>query len=174
MKKPITNYENYFIYDTGDVYNTTTNKMLDGSISENGYRYYRLSKNNCKKMFYAHRLVAEHFIDNPKGLPVVNHKDGDKLNNDISNLEWVSYSENIEHAHKNNLIKQRAEIELYKEDLPEENWKNIPEYENYAISSYGRIRNINTQRILKPSITSGYYKIRLSKNGQVKDFYYSS
>ena len=56
-------------------------------------------------MFYAHRLVAEYFIDNPNNYPVVNHKDGDKLNNNVTNLEWASYSENTTHAHKNNLIK---------------------------------------------------------------------
>ena len=92
--KPIVNYESYLIYENGDVKNLNTNKMLKGSISENGYRYYRLSLNNEKKMFYAHRLVAEHFLENLNNLPVVNHKDGNKLNNEVSNLEWVSYSDN--------------------------------------------------------------------------------
>jgi hypothetical protein len=92
--KPIINYESYLIYENGDVENLNTNKMLKGSISENGYRYYRLSLNNEKKMFYTHRLVAEHFLENPNNLPVINHKDGNKLNNEVSNLEWASYSTN--------------------------------------------------------------------------------
>ena len=46
MRKQIKNYDNYYIYDTGDVLNITTNKILKGSIGENGYKYYRLSKNN--------------------------------------------------------------------------------------------------------------------------------
>lgn len=100
MKKLIDGYTNYYIYDNGDVLNATTNKILKGSIGENGYKYYRLSKDNQKTMHYAHRLVADMFLDNPNNLPVVNHKDGNKLNNNINNLEWVSYSENIEHAHK--------------------------------------------------------------------------
>jgi len=50
-------------------------------------------------MFYAHRLVAEHFINNPNLLPVVNHIDGNKLNNNIYNLEWASYSDNMKHFH---------------------------------------------------------------------------
>jgi hypothetical protein len=54
-------------------------------------------------MFYAHRLVAEYFINNPNLLPVVNHIDGNKLNNNIYNLEWVNYSDNAKHFH--NVIK---------------------------------------------------------------------
>jgi hypothetical protein len=73
--------------------------MLKGSIGEHGYKYYRLSKNGKKKMFYAHRLVAEHFLPNPNNLPVVNHIDGNKLNNSVTNLEWVSYSENTKKWH---------------------------------------------------------------------------
>lgn len=90
--KQINNYDNYYIDKEGKVFNKNTNKYLKGFIGENGYLYYRLSKNNIKKMFYAHRLVSEHFILNPDNYPVVNHKDGNKLNNNVENLEWVSYS----------------------------------------------------------------------------------
>jgi hypothetical protein len=169
MKKKITNYENYNIYDNGDVENVLTHKILQGSISENGYKYYRLSKDNAKHKFYAHRLVAEAFIPNPNGLPVVNHKDGNKLNNNVDNLEWVTYSENIAHAHKNELITKRSITEYYEGDLDGEEWKQYQDYDNYLISNKGRIRNVKTNRILKPSVTSGYYKVRLSKNGQVVD-----
>ena len=168
MRKQINGYNNYYIYDNGDVLNISTNKILKGSIGENGYKYYRLSKDNNKTMFYAHRLVAEHFLENPNSLPVVNHKDGNKLNNQLSNLEWVSYSENTKHAHDNNLIKQVSKREYYKEDLENEQWKKIYDY-NYSISTYGRVRNDNTLLLLKPSLACGYYKVRLSKDGIVKD-----
>ena len=168
MRKQINGYNNYYIYDNGDVLNISTNKILKGSIGENGYKYYRLSKDNNKTMFYAHRLVAEHFLENPNLLPIVNHKDGNKLNNQLSNLEWVSYSENTKHAHDNNLIKQVSKREYYKEDLENEQWKKIYDY-NYSISTYGRVRNDNTLLLLKPSLTCGYYKVRLSKDGIVKD-----
>lgn len=170
MKKKIKNYENYCIYDNGDVENLSTNKILKGSISENGYKYYRLSKDNKKQMYYAHRLVAEAFIPNPKNLPVVNHKDGNKLNNNVDNLEWATYSENIIHAYQNNLIKNEKKIEYYDKDLEGEEWKVFENYTNYLISNKGRVRNIQTNRILQPSIVSGYYKVRLSKNGKVRDF----
>ena len=166
MKKEITNYENYLIYDDGNVFNTNTNKMLSGSIGENGYKYYRLSKNNVKKMFYAHRLVAEAFLENPNNLPVVNHKDGNKLNNNLNNLEWVSYSDNIKHFHKEiKKSKQNIKQEKYKNDLLNEIWTEAIDNSNYMVSNLGRIRNIKTNNILHPVETSGYYKVRLSLNG---------
>ena len=170
MKKYIKNYENYVIYDNGDVVNEQANRFLRGRIKLNGYKVYTLSKNNIKQNFYAHRLVAEYFIPNPNNLPVVNHKDGNKLNNDVSNLEWVSYSQNTEHAHQNNLIKKERKAAYYEKDLDNEIWKGVLDFPNYQISSLGRIRNINSNRILRPSLTCGYYKVRLSNKGIAKDY----
>ena len=166
MMKQIYDYENYMIDENGEVFNNNTKQYLKGSIGENGYRYFRLSKNNHKKMYYAHRLVAEHFIDNPNNLPVVNHIDGNKLNNNINNLEWVTYSENTKHWKDNSNVIRR-QTEYYKEDLPNEIWK---EFKNYYVSSLGRIRNKAKNNLLKPSLACGYYKVRLSDNGLVNDY----
>lgn len=57
------------------------------------------------KFVKIHRLVAETFILNPLGKPCVNHIDGNKLNNNVNNLEWVTISENTMHAYKNGLLK---------------------------------------------------------------------
>ena len=170
MKKRVLGYENYIIYDTGELYNETTGKMLKGTIRLNGYKEYRISKNNKKIGIYAHRLVAEAFLPNPNNLPLVNHKDGNKLNNNVENLEWTSYSENSKHAYKNNLIAKRRKAEYYSADLEQEEWRKKDGYSNYLISNYGRVKNIFTQRILKPNVACGYYKIRLCEKGQAKDF----
>lgn len=169
MTKKIINYENYTIDENGMVFNTVTKKPLKGSIGEHGYKYYRLSKDGVKKMFYAHRLVAEAFLENPNNLPVVNHIDGNKLNNNVGNLEWVSYSSNMTHAHENNLIASHREKEYYKYDLENEEWKNIPSFP-YSVSSCGRVKNNRTGLILKPSIACGYYKVRPSVQGKAHDF----
>lgn len=172
MKKKIKDYDNYYIYDTGDVYNQSTQKMLEGSIGEGGYKYYRLSKNGVKKMFYAHRLVAEAFIDNPNNLPLVNHLDGNKLNNDISNLEWASYSENMVHAYQNKLVnKIEKPRQYYSSDLPNEEWRMIKNHSNYRISNYARVHNLVTNSILRPSLTGGYLKVRLSEKGKTQDYF---
>lgn len=79
---------------------------------ENNTGYYRvcLLKNKKRSHLYIHRLVAENFIKNYKNSPCVNHIDGNKLNNNVENLEWVSYSENSSHAYhvlKNNDCKSQ-------------------------------------------------------------------
>ena len=71
---------------------------------------------------YLHRVVAEAFIPNPTGLPQVNHKDGNKSNNHYLNLEWISSSKNIKHAHEQGLTKNRAivkPIRLTQEEIIE-------------------------------------------------------
>ena len=69
-----------------------------------GYLFIRLSKNSKHKYYYIHRLVALHFIDNPSNKPAVNHKDGNKSNNNVNNLEWVTNSENQIHALETGLL----------------------------------------------------------------------
>ena len=99
----------YEISDTGLVRRIDTKQTLSGCITS-GYRSVKLTFNNSKqKRFYVHRLVAEHFINNPnpKNKTFVNHKDGNKLNNCIENLEWVSPRENNLHYYREIKRKRR-------------------------------------------------------------------
>lgn len=106
----------YAISTKGDVVSYKNKKplILKGGVTndkkrsaDNGYRIVTLSTKGERKtkVFKCHRLVAEYFIPNPENKPCVNHIDGDKLNNDITNLEWVTYSENTVHAYSTGLTK---------------------------------------------------------------------
>jgi len=78
-------------------------KILRGANAPDGYNYIRLFKNSNHEVKMTHRVVAEHFIDNPDNKPHVNHIDGNKLNNFIGNLEWVTKSEDLKHAYRTGL-----------------------------------------------------------------------
>lgn len=82
-------------------------KILHVYLDENSkspYYYVKLSKENIVKKKNIHRLVAQAFIPNPSNYPCINHIDGNKLNNDISNLEWLNFKQNTQHAFKTGLI----------------------------------------------------------------------
>ena len=70
-----------------------------------GYRHLSMVENGKVKQFLAHRLIAEVFIPNPQNYPVVNHKDANRMNNNIENLEWCSQADNVRHSV--NMRKQR-------------------------------------------------------------------
>lgn len=82
-----------------------------------GYNNTSLSLNKVTRTFCTHRLVAEAFIPNPDNKPCVNHVDGNKRNNLVSNLEWVTYSENTNHAIKLGLIDTSASAENGKKSV---------------------------------------------------------
>ena len=79
-------------------------KIMKTNLVGAGYMGLIIGTNGIKKRFYLHRLVAEAFIDNPENKPCINHKDGNKLNNYIENLEWVTYKENSIHGYKTGLM----------------------------------------------------------------------
>jgi len=106
MEKWIAGFEGrYAVTPEGEVisYIKGTRKVLKSRIDTVGYLQVRLYLNGVRKVGVIHRLVAEAFIANPEGKRAVNHKNGNKLDNDVSNLEWVTYSENLIHAWENGL-----------------------------------------------------------------------
>lgn len=85
--KDIKGYEGeYMVSNRGNVYSCKRNIVLKPAIAK-GYLRVGLYQDGVRKYFLVHRLVAEAFIPNPKNLPVINHLDEDKTNNDVSNLE---------------------------------------------------------------------------------------
>ena len=77
--------------------------VLKQCTHRQGYKEVRLTINKKGKMFLVHRLVADAFIPNPDNKETVNHKDGDKANNRVENLEWATINENIAHAFRTGL-----------------------------------------------------------------------
>jgi hypothetical protein len=86
--------ENYEISNLGQVRNKKTKKTRKKQINDSGYEIITLYFGK-KKTYLVHRLVAQAFIPNPNNLPFVNHKDRNKVNNRITNLEWVTSSMNM-------------------------------------------------------------------------------
>lgn len=95
----VTGYDvRYIITSLGRLYSNVSDRWLNPNVDSSGYIQYRLTRNGKARSVLAHRLVAQHFIDNPFDLETVNHIDGNKLNNKVNNLEWMSVADNIKHG----------------------------------------------------------------------------
>ena len=95
----------YSISEDGKVKNIKTGKYLSPAITSSGYKTVGLQLiDSNRKTFYIHRLVALSFIDNPNNYNCINHINRDTLDNNISNLEWCSYSYNNYHRYHTNPI----------------------------------------------------------------------
>lgn len=157
--KFILDYPNYKISNLGNILNIKTNKLLTVNYERLKKTNVRarpgLSNNGIVKQFYLHRLVAEHFIDNPNNLPEVNHIDGDFYNNKVSNLEWISKIDNMKHAVNNNLINHwKRTISVIDKNTKEkkifESVSKCAEYFNYfpgQISNYCNNKSNNKNYI---------------------------
>ena len=109
----------YKIGDKGTVIGVSRSKdnrynnkqwILKQYEDKNGYMYVTLQKDKKRKTIKVHRLVAEHFIENENNYPCVNHIDSNRKNNDVSNLEWVTHKQNMEHAVKNHRFDNMAKL----------------------------------------------------------------
>lgn len=98
---PIIGYEKrYLIFKNGNVYSILNKKLLKPHIGKRGYLYVILCNGIKSKHFYIHRLIAIHFIENSNNYKIVNHKDSNKINNSIANLEWCCAKSNARFKRK--------------------------------------------------------------------------
>ena len=116
LKDPSLDYPYYEVSNYGRVRNKSTKEIIKSRPIRYGYIHITLYFNGKRKNYPIHRIVAMVFIPNPKNKPQVNHKDGDKQNNRVDNLEWVTNSENMRHAYKNGLIDLRKGRNNYCEE----------------------------------------------------------
>jgi hypothetical protein len=100
----------------GSVYPKKGKKLIPAINKVNGYYYVSLWKGNKGKSFSVHRLVARLFIPNPDNKPEVNHKDGNRLNPCVTNLEWVTSSENSLHSYRLGFSTQKPKRKLTEND----------------------------------------------------------
>lgn len=126
--KKISDYNNYDVSNMGRVRRSKCTLINKNGISSNynekilkqedvkGYLRVTLSSGNVQKRIFVHRLVASHFLDNEHSKPCVNHLDGNKKNNKLSNLEWCTYSENETHSY-NTLSKINVNRKLSVDDV---------------------------------------------------------
>jgi len=90
---PVKDFKNYLINKEGNVYSVPYKKIMKQQANNDGYLGIQLSNDGNRISYLVHRLVAMHFVTQPKGKDYVSHKDGNKLNNHADNLEWLSSSE---------------------------------------------------------------------------------
>ena len=100
----IKEYPNYGVTKTGDIVSLVTGIVIKQQINMHGYKTVALRCNNKNRTKLVHQLVAKAYIPNPNGRKTINHIDGNKLNNNVDNLEWVSVRENTIHAYENGLM----------------------------------------------------------------------
>lgn len=172
--KDVVGYEGYYqISSFGNVrsvdryinssYNSTIFRkgaVMKQQQSKKGYMTVHLSKNGISKRLPVHRLVAKAFIPNPDDLPQVNHKDTDKTNNKVLNLEWITNCDNVKHAIKNGCInitdkKREASRQTVKIAM-EHRKKGVIQFDKKgnminkfeSVSDATRKTNINTSNIV--------------------------
>lgn len=122
MVHRIKGYPDYCVTDKGEVYSLKTAKMLKPT-KRGRYLSVGLYNDGEEELFTIHRLVAEAFLPNEKGLPCVNHKDENKMNNCVDNLEWCTYKYNNHYGKnkpvnnlKNGSVKNRKGVCMFSKD----------------------------------------------------------
>jgi hypothetical protein len=167
--KDVIGYEGLYKVDqSGNVYLKRNGKKLSPSDNGIGYLVLSFTKEKKRKCVLVHRLVAEAFIPNPENKRTVNHKDGNKLNNHVSNLEWMTHGENIRHLRD---VLGFDFHQMNKDKTGSLNWnsKKVNQYtlDGVFVSSYGstteamRETGIDCSTIQKVCVgkrkSAGYY-----------------
>lgn len=165
IKMETKRFYNYIVFENGDIFSNYCNRFLKPDITKHGYKQVTLYINNKPFRIKVHRLVALLWLGKePKDKPTVNHKDGNKLNNHYTNLEYASYYENNKHARDNNLNNVSLSNKNRWNDLKfrEEVSKHISE--GIIKSECNKGKNNNRFRyVIKDDLGNEYSRQELSK-----------
>lgn len=162
-----TSIPGYFVSNLGG-FRGRSGKPIKQQIHKNGYYVYAMRPEGRKgvcKCVKIHRLIAEAFIPNPENKPFVNHIDGNKLNNNIKNLEWCTNQENVIHAYKMGLCKIKRGEDNHWSKLTNEQaeWIRkhyIPRDKQFGSRALGRKFNISHQQILDIVNNKSYKNVK--------------
>ena len=150
--KKIPNY-NYEVSNTGKVRRIETKRELKAANDKENYKIVTLCDNGKRKRCRLHRLVAQAFIENPSNYPQVNHKDENKTNNSVDNLEWCDGKYNAAYGNRNRLIsKSHSNFIIIQKDLEGNTikvWDDIYELTHNEEYNYQQIRDY-IRKNLKP------------------------
>lgn len=139
--KPIENFDGYFISNLGKVYSNKQGVLKELTTFVDGQGNYLLvgfSINGKSKRCLVHRLVAKAFIPNPNNLPEVNHKDKNKKNNVVTNLEWCTRKENLEDSYSTMSPNRNFQkCELYVDDKCVGEFDGVIRAARFAKEQYG-------------------------------------
>ena len=140
-------YIDYMCDIEGNIYSLKTNKYLTAGINSAGYRVVTLTHNKVRKQYRVHRFIMEAFLNREiKQEYVINHIDGDKSNNKLSNLEEITYSDNTKHAVRLGLMKpqlgENNGMSFLTEDCVRNIIRNIQQgYDNSVIAEEFKIED---------------------------------
>lgn len=128
--KDIDMSDRFLISDNGNIYSLKSKKVLKQTLNKSTGYYavcVSLGSRSDRKLIKTHIAVATNFVDGYKHGLVVNHKDGNKKNNNASNLEWVTHKQNSIHASKNGLLHGKTGCDVYNSKISESDVRNIRE-----------------------------------------------
>lgn len=152
--KKVNGYTRYEVSNMGRVRNIHTKELKAIRQTKTGYFITDLKENGKKKTSYIHRLVAEAFIPNPNGLPQVNHKDENKKNNAVGNLEWCTAIYNNKYGTHNERIKA-TKTEVYGKKVAQVDCKTGDVLKVYDSLTEGAKAVGVTKQAIKYAISEG-------------------
>lgn len=148
---PVVNCDGYHISNLGRVYTEKRKRLKSIHLDRDGYPIVIFSVNNRPLTKKVHRLVAEAFIPNPNGLPCVNHKDENKTNNRVDNLEWCTIRQNNIYGTRLERVASKERKAIYKCDR---NGNILDKYESITEAS----KSVNTDSSNIHQVLSGKRK----------------